>query len=130
MKPYKSILPFTLYIFTLLVLNLDLCCEFSKIPNLLAHFSEHKEEHDDTLWQFLIEDFLQYDSNESHHDKGEHDDLPFHGSHVCQHAPIVFTSHQDYSIAASSVFIATGNCTYQSSFSSIYLEAPFQPPQA
>lgn len=130
MNRIKSILLSTLFIATALVMTLDLCCELPKIPNLLTHFSEHQEKNNESFWKFFLEDYAHQESGHHHHDdEEEHEELPFHGSHQCHHAPAVFTGSVSYSLVPSTQFIETSNCSYRFSFSSIYLETPFQPPQ-
>ncbi|MGB5928974.1 MAG: hypothetical protein WBH03_12430 [Cyclobacteriaceae bacterium] len=129
MSRIKSILSSILFITTGLVMTMDLCCELPKIPNLLAHFSEHQQRDNDSFWEFLMEDYAHQESGHDHHNEEEHDDLPFHGNHTCHHAPIVFTGIVSYSFVPSNLFVDTGNCGYQFSISSTYLETPLQPPQ-
>jgi len=129
MNRIKSIFLSTLFIATALVMTLDLCCELPKIPNLLTHFWEHQEKDNDSFWKFFLEDYAHQEFGHNHHDDEEHEELPFHGSHQCHHAPVVFTGSVSYSLVPSTQFVETGNCGYRFSFSSIYLEAPLQPPQ-
>lgn len=129
MNRIKSISSATILVTIALVMTMDLCCELPKIPNLIAHFSEHQKVSNDSFWQFLMEDYVHQESAQNHHEEGDHDDLPFHGGHSCHHVPVVFTGSLSYSFVPSTIFIETGNCGYQFSFSSIYLETPFQPPQ-
>jgi hypothetical protein len=129
MNRIKSILLSTLFIATAFVMTMDLCCELPKIPNLLTHFSDHQQRDNDSFWEFLIEDYAHQESANNHHNDEEHDELPFHGSHQCHHAPVVFTSSVSYSFVPSNLFVDTENCGFQFSISSIYLDAPFQPPQ-
>jgi hypothetical protein len=129
MHRIKSILSTTLLIATALVMTMDLCCELPKIPTLLEHYTEHQEADNDSFWQFLMEDYAHQESGHNHHGDEDHDNLPFPGSHQCQHAPVVFTGSLCYSFVPSTLFVDAGNCGYQFSFTSIYQEAPFQPPQ-
>lgn len=129
MTKTKSILSATFFFIISLVMTMDLCCELPKIPTVLAHFSEHQSQDDNTYWQLIMEHYGHDGEGQNHHDEGDHDDLPFHGSHTCQHAPVVFTSNINYSLLPITLYVERGNCEYHFSFSSIYLEAPFQPPQ-
>ncbi len=59
--------------------------ELLKVPHLIAHFVEHKENHSETnLWEYLHE---HYCHEHEDHDQDEHHDrgcLPFQGNHACQ----------------------------------------------
>ena len=129
MNLLRSISLSSFFIITALMMNMDLCCELPKIPNLIEHYAEHKSTDGDSFWQFLMEDYIDQESGHNHHNDGEHDDLPFHGSHTCHHAPVVFDSNITYSLSPLRLYLEKGNCEYHFPFLSIYLEAPFQPPQ-
>ena len=129
MNRIKSISSATILVTIALVMTMDLCCELPKFPYLIAHFSQHQEEDNDSFLQFLMEDYIHHESDHNHHEDEDHDDLPFHGSHACHHAPVAFTDNLNYSLLSFTLYMERGNGEYRFSFSSIYLEAPFQPPQ-
>lgn len=112
-----------------LVMTMDLCCELQKIPNLLDHYAEHKASDGDSFWEFFVEDYVDDDAGENHHNENGHDNMPFHGTHQCQHANVLFSSTATFSMEVFLRPLAPFNTSYQFTFSSPYLEAPLQPPQ-
>ncbi len=112
-----------------MIINMDLCCELPKIPNLLEHFAEHQADDGDSFLQFLVEDYIDHGTGEDHHNENEHDELPFHGSHQCQHTIVLFPSTLTFSIDINIQPLDSSKGAYRFTFSSPYLETPFQPPQ-
>lgn len=112
--------------------NMDMCCELEKLPALFAHFEEHKAFDGDSFFEFLVEDYVHHDDNsEGHHDHDKDDDLPFHGQHQCNHAPIYLTyTFSNIELGNKSFSLQTKGSFYQFSISSEYLDKPIQPPQA
>lgn len=119
-----------LFLFGTLSMNLDLCCEFQKIPNLINHYDEHNSYDGDSFWQFLVEDYLNFQGDQEHHESKEHDDLPFHGSHQCSHAPLLYTLDSRNNIPASEKPTDAANGMYSFSCISAFTDTPLQPPQA
>lgn len=112
--------------------NMDMCCELQKLPGLLAHYEEHKSFDDDGFFEFLVEDYFSHEGdNEGHHSDNNHEDLPFHGQHQCNHAP-VFLTHSAQSIRLDNplaILVSTGS-RYLFACSSEYSETIIQPPQS
>ncbi|MEO9477573.1 MAG: hypothetical protein ABJG41_18650 [Cyclobacteriaceae bacterium] len=130
MNNIRSIVLSTIFITAAIVMSMDLCCEIQKIPNLLEHYAEHKATDGDSFWQFLVEDYIDHGSGENDHNDKDHDDLPFHGNHQCQHSTVLYTTNLAFPIGIEARQIEVSECKYQFSFASPYLENPFQPPQA
>jgi hypothetical protein len=112
-----------------MAMSLDVCCQIQKIPNLVAHFAEHKALDGDSVIEFVVEDYINHGSGTNHHDENSHQDLPFHGNHTCSHAPIYFSSVPDYLIEKSDVIITESRSFYRIHFTSPALSELFQPPQ-
>ncbi|WP_456458867.1 hypothetical protein [Reichenbachiella sp.] len=130
MKSFRSILLSIFFILSALVMGLDLCCEIKQVPNLIDHYTEHKAQDGDSFWDFLVEDYIDHGKGKNHHDENEHDDLPFHGNHQCQHTNILISSTIIFSVELDINPLEPSKGIYQFMFSSRYLETPFQPPRA
>ncbi|SHJ46511.1 hypothetical protein SAMN04488028_101207 [Reichenbachiella agariperforans] len=126
-NPIGILLTF-IFITQALVPNMDICCELEKLPALISHYQEHKAYDGDSFVAFLIEDYLS-DEEEGHHDEAQDNDLPFHGQHQCQHAPLFCTIEQQFSISELSAIERTQYTSYDQNIASEYSEAPFQPPK-
>jgi hypothetical protein len=111
------------------MMNMDICCEIQKIPNLMTHFAEHQSDDGDSFVEFLFEDYIDHGSAENHHDEKDHDDLPFHGNHQCQHTNVFYSTTPSFILEVECTFIEGNNIAYVFSLSSSDLDTPFQPPQ-
>ena len=110
---------------------MDMCCELQKLPALFDHFEEHKAFDGDSFFEFIAEDYVFHDDNsEGHHDHDNDDDLPFHGQHQCNHAPVQLThSFVDIELDTPPFFSQSKGSIYKFSISSEFPDKPFQPPQ-
>ncbi|MBN7816875.1 hypothetical protein [Algoriphagus pacificus] len=113
----------------MLSMNLDLCCQIEKVPFLISHFEEHKALDGDTIIEFFIEDYIDHGSGENHHNEKGHEKLPFHGSHTCSHAPIYFSTINDFILPQSFSFLGELESYYNFHFTSPVLDELFQPPR-
>lgn len=132
MKVLFSLTLSFLLIVQALVPNMEVACEIEKLPELLAHFHHHQQANEISFIEFLVEDYVTHSGNEQeHHEDGSHDDLPFHGNHQCAHATAfaaIFASQ--IKILSPTAFFVSQNSKYTLSVTSVYLDTPFQPPQA
>jgi hypothetical protein len=112
-----------------LATGLDLCCEIQKIPNLVSHFAEHKALDGDSVFDFVVEDYIDHGSGSNHHDENSHEDLPFHGNHTCSHAPIYFSSAPSFLVIQSDAEKIEARSFYNFHLTSPFLGELFQPPQ-
>lgn len=112
--------------------NMDICCELQKVPALFEHFKEHKTIGGDSFFEFIVEDYIHHnDNNEGHHDHDKDENLPFHGQHQCNHAPIYLSyTFSNIELGDKTFSLQTKGSYYQFSISSEYLETLIQPPQA
>jgi hypothetical protein len=122
-----AILP--LLILSTMAMSLDVCCQIAKFPNLLTHFAEHKALDGDTVFEFVVEDYIDHGSGSNHHDENSHEDLPFHGNHTCSHAPIYFSALYGFLVIQSDTEKIEGRSFYNFLFTSPALGELFQPPQ-
>jgi hypothetical protein len=113
-----------------MAMSLDVCCEIQKFPNLLAHFAEHKALDGDSVFEFVVEDYIDHGSGSNHHDENSHEDLPFHGNHTCSHAPIYFSSAPSFLVIHSDAEKTEARSFYRIHFISPALGHLFQPPQS
>lgn len=110
---------------------MDLCCEIQKIPKLVEHFEAHKSCNDDSFVEFLVRDYIGTE-NDLHgdHDKSDHDDLPFNGTHQCCPISVFDKSEAIYSLEACELKMTT-SYGFRSYFYSLEItDSPFQPPKA
>ncbi len=114
----------------MLSMNFDLCCQIQKIPFLLSHFGEHKVLHGDSVFEFVVEDYIDHGSNNTSHDEESHENLPFHGNHTCSHAPIYFSLINDFSVVRSFNEKVEPATYYTFLFTSPVLGELFQPPRS
>tara|TARA_R110002051_G_scaffold325188_1_gene426221 strand:- start:2314 stop:2706 length:393 start_codon:yes stop_codon:yes gene_type:complete len=120
----------SLLLLGMLSMNLDLCCQIQKIPFLLSHFGEHKVLHDNSVFEFVVEDYIDHESNKTSHDEENHKNLPFHGNHTCSHVPIYFSLINVFSIARSFNEKAGLETYYHFRFTSPVFDEFFQPPRS
>ena len=113
----------------MLSMNLDLCCQIQKIPYLLTHFEEHQVLDGDSIFEFIVEDYIDHGSGENHHNEKGHENLPFHGSHTCSHAPIYFSTFNEFSLPKSNILKVQVQTYYKFFFTSPVLGELFQPPR-
>lgn len=109
---------------------MDICCELQKLPNLVEHYKEHKKCNDDSILEFVVNDYINFDGlADNHEDDSDHKELPFHGNHQCSHGSIYYSVIQ--SIEVSSVGFQAENQFGHYTFylSSKYPDSPFQPPK-
>lgn len=109
--------------------GLDLGCELQKLPNLLEHYQEHKACNDNSFLIFLINDFFHADDLAQDHEDSEHENLPFHGNHNCCHPTSFYANQQHFSITAWGFNTPHNFGFYNITFSTLFLDSPFQPPQ-
>tara|TARA_R110001592_G_scaffold3510_5_gene19601 strand:- start:220 stop:576 length:357 start_codon:yes stop_codon:yes gene_type:complete len=110
--------------------NIDMGCEFQKIAAIYSHYQEHKTFDDDTLLDFVLEDYILNDgSSKEHHENSNHHEAPVQNSHQCSHVTCYFVQ-QSHFILESVNFKETLKFKYYiASLSSAYLDTLFQPPQ-
>lgn len=109
---------------------MDICCELQKLPAVFAHFQEHRQLDGDNFLEFVYEDLLNAQGNESgHHNDSGHEDLPFNGNHQCSHAPLAFLTFQLEEFSLEVVNQNTIFGAYLSPSPQGYIDSPFQPPQ-
>jgi len=113
-----------------LATGLDLCCEIQKIPNLVSHFAEHKALDGDSVFDFVVEDYIDHGSGSNHHAENSHEDLPFNGNHNCSHAPIYFSSVPSFLVIQSDTENTEAISFYNFHFISPALGHLFQPPKS
>ena len=113
----------------MLSMNLDLCCQIQKIPFLLSHFEDHQKLHGDSLFEFVVEDYIDHGSDNKSHDEENHENLPFHGDHTCSHSSIYFSSISDFSVSRSFNEKVDTEIYYNFVFTSPVLGELFQPPR-
>ena len=68
--------------------GIDWCCELPKVDNLLEHFQKHNKEEGISFLQFLDKHY----GTTPNDDGDNHEDLPFHGNHSCNHIHLVITT--------------------------------------
>lgn len=110
-------------------MSMDVCCQIQKIPFLIEHFGEHKALGGDSIFEFVVEDYIDHGSGENHHNENSHENLPFHGNHTCSHAPICFSLISDFSVIQSDTEKTEAKSFYNFLFTSPALGERFQPPQ-
>jgi hypothetical protein len=131
MRSLAAIAFITLFMIKGLLPSLDLSCELQKLPNLFEHYEEHKACHDDSFWNFLIEDYLAFDDHSNgHHDDSDHEDLPFQGSHECFHTAHFSAPEITFELISFESFTSELETSYFPPVSTEYLDSPFQPPKA
>lgn len=131
MKALASICFGFLFLANSFIPNMDLACELKKLPNLFTHYEEHKTCSDNSVWQFLVDHYLNiHDDSDGHHDQSSHENLPFHGNHHCGHTPVFYASEVRFSVMEPVMANQTKFSFYRAFHSSEYLPAPFQPPRA
>lgn len=116
-------------VFSTIAMSMDVCCQIQKLPFLIAHFGEHKALDGDSVFEFVVEDYIDHGSEGNHHNEGSHENLPFHGSHTCSHAPICFSSVSVFLVIQSDEKIMETRSFYNFLFTSPALGELFQPPQ-
>ncbi len=85
MKKLFSILFLSIYLFTAIQLN-----EYLKIPVLVEHFSEHKQENPKlSLWDFICEHYSHVEVFDADYEKDMK--LPFKSNHSCCSCSSIFT---------------------------------------
>lgn len=122
-----AILP--LLIFSTMAMSMDVCCQIQKFPYLFSHFVEHEVLHGDSVFEFVVEDYIEHGSSDENHDESSHENLPFHGTHTCSHAPICFSSTSNFVVIQSDVQKSEAISFYNFDFTSPALDKLFQPPQ-
>lgn len=131
MKTVFSI--FFAFLFTLKAVapGMDFSCELLKLPNLLAHYEEHKVCNNDSFWSFLINDYLSItgDYQDKHPDDQDHDDLPFHGQHQCHHISVFYEPRELILLGTTTHPLQPSFNIYQSPDSSGFIDSLFQPPR-
>ena len=118
-----------LLVFTTGAMTLDICCQIQKIPFLLSHFEDHQKLHGDSLFEFVVEDYIDHGSDNKSHDEENHENLPFHGDHTCSHSSIYFPSISDFSVSRSFNEKVDTEIYYNFIFTSPVLGELFQPPR-
>lgn len=97
----------------------------------MAHYESHESFDGDSFWEFIMEDYASHQGDhEGHHSDG-HEDLPFHGQHQCNHAPLVVSLHLNtIKLDLPPSFLQTHSSHYIFSISSAHLDQLIQPPKA
>ncbi|MEP0713849.1 hypothetical protein [Algoriphagus sp.] len=114
----------------MLSMNLDLSCQIQKIPFLLSHFEDHQTLHGDSVLEFVVEDYIDHGSDNKSHDEENHDNLPFHGNTHCCYPSVFYASNENFQLMLFEFASQYEFGFYAPSFSSEYLDMPFQPPKA
>ena len=111
---------------------MDFCCELQKLPTLFEHYEEHTAHDSITILSFLELHYGGEQSEQEDHHSDEHDkQLPFQGQHQCAHGIVFITPHFKMTEAADfDLSTQTQQGIYCFSYSSEYLDSPFQPPKA
>lgn len=97
---------------------------------MVAHFAEHKAMDGDSVFDFVVEDYIDLGSDSKHHDENSHEDLPFHGNHSCFHGSIYFSQASNLIVIVSDLYRIEARTFYSFLFTSPVLGDLFQPPQA
>lgn len=128
---FVSIALVILFLFKGLVPGMDFSCELQKLPNLFEHYEHHKKCHDDTLWTFLIDHYLNGEGKDKteHSHEAEHEKLPLHGSHNCSYVAVFYAIVPHFSLIAPDFNVQPKVGYYHSSFPSQFLDSLFQPPR-
>ena len=131
MNSFASISLLLLFLVKGMFPNLDIGCELLKIPNLMEHYTEHRECNDGSFLQFLWDDYLNVDGEPGdHRDDSSHDNLPFHGNTHCCHPSVFYAPEQYFSLATFELAQQTA-FGYRSTFHTFEsFDSPFQPPKA
>lgn len=130
MNSFASISLVLLFLIKGMAPGIDLGCELQKLPNLLNHYEEHKACNDGSFWQFILDDYINFDGDsQDHHNDDEHKNLPFHGNHHCCNFSIFFTSDEHFTVMVLDFTTQTKFSFHDSFQPSEFLDSPFQPPQ-
>lgn len=109
---------------------MDICCELQKLPNLVKHYEEHKKCNDDSILEFFVNDYINFDGlADNHKDDSNHQELPFHGNHQCNHGSVYYSVIQSIEVSSIGFQAEDQFSHYTIHFSSKYPDSPFQPPK-
>lgn len=128
MHAFVSISLVVLFLFKGLVPGMDFSCELQKLPNLFEHYEAHKQCHEDSFWTFLIDHYLNSETDD-HHPEAEHENLPLHGSHHCSYVAVFYPEEQHFSLTTFGFKVQPKFGYHHFSFHSQFLDSLFQPPR-
>ena len=131
LKAAAAILLSVLFTVQVSLPNMDLCCEFQKLPALYDHFQEHKAIDGLSVFEFLGLHYGTGKIAQDHHHDDQHDSkLPFSKEHHCSHS-ISFITVIPLADIGEQIFSYSDDqgCHYSFSISSALQDSPFQPPQ-
>ena len=96
----------------------------------MEHYEEHKECNDDSLLQFIFNDYINFDGlGDEHNDDSSHKELPFQGNHQCNHCGIYYSGIHDIELSKSEFSLADSIDLYAVFFTTRFPDSPFQPPK-
>lgn len=103
--------------------------ELSKLPELVAHFTEHEKHADHSLFSFMELHYGLNDGMKDHHQESHHGSLPFH-EHNTGHAHVYISFQISIDLETRVELSGREFTEYQSFISSEYSYSIFQPPRA
>ena len=118
------------FLFQGMSLDLDFCGSIREMSKVISHFQDHKA-YGDSFIDFVIEDYIDKDTKgEDHHSNSDEQDLPVHSHHQCCQSALLFIANNSIlSMHHVSIEERKQITTHKESFSSRYMESPFQPPR-